>query len=90
MNIADQLGVINARIAELQADSKKLKAEIIAGGHMVEGDLFRATPIHADRTTTAWRKVAEKLHASRQIITAYSKTTGVDSVKITARLASVA
>ena len=90
LNIADQLGIVRARIAELQADEKALKAEIIATGIPVEGELFRAVPVVAERTTTAWKKVAEKLNASRQLITAYSKTATVASVRVTARLSSAA
>jgi len=51
LNIADQLGIVRARIAELQQDEKALKAEIVAIGHAVDGELFRAVPITAERTT---------------------------------------
>jgi len=90
LNIADQLGIVRARISELQADEKALKAEIVAIGHAVDGELFRAVPITAERTTVSWKQVAAKLNPSRQLITAYSKVATVVSVKVTARLASVA
>jgi len=90
LNIADQLGIVRARISELQADEKALKAEIINAGHPVEGELFRATPIVAERTTVSWKQVAAKFNPSRQLISAYSKVATVTSVRVTARLSSAA
>jgi len=90
LNIADQLGIVRARIAELQQDEKALKAEIVAIGHAVNGELFRAVPVVAERTTVSWKQVAAKFNPSRQLIAAYSKVATVTSVRVTARLSSVA
>ncbi len=87
--IADRLGEIAAIKAELAAEEKALKAVLThsAGGsnEAFEGELFRATVSFAERTTTNWKKVAEKLSPSRQLIAAHTSTSPVTTVRVSAR-----
>lgn len=87
-NTADQLGHIQAKIADLRSIERELKDAILASGEeVVEGDLFRASVSFSERTTVAWKKVAEFLGADRQspIVVANTKRTLVETVRITAR-----
>ena len=86
MTLADQLGTIQAEIAELQSKANELKDQLIDEGEGThEGDLFNATVVVAERKTTAWKKIAEKLEASRQMIAANTTVQDVVSVRVTAR-----
>ncbi len=84
MNAVDQLGAIQAQIAELREAEKQLKGEIFASGD-TEGELFKAAIIEAERRTVDWKAVAAKLNPSHQLVRAHSKTTTVTSIKVTAR-----
>ena len=84
MNVVDQLGGIQAQIAELRKIEKELKGHIFDQGSC-EGDLFKATVIEAERRTVDWKAVAQKLNPSHQLVRAHSKTTTVCTVKVTAR-----
>jgi hypothetical protein len=90
MNTADALGLLNAQIADLQAQAKKLKAGVIANGDTIEGSLYNATPVFSARDTVNWKAVAEKLEPSRQLVAAHTKHTTVVSVRVTARKACAA
>jgi hypothetical protein len=83
MNTADELGLIQAQIAELRKQEAEIKGEIFESG-TVEGDLYKATLIEAERTTVNWKKIAIDLGASPQKIRANSVTKDVVSVKVTA------
>jgi hypothetical protein len=84
MNAVDELGTIQAQIAELRIREKELKGAIFATGD-TEGDLFKASIIEAERRTVDWKAVANKLNPSHQLVRAHSKTTQVTSIKVTAR-----
>jgi hypothetical protein len=86
--IVDRLGVLAAAAAEIETESKALKAELIlAGVQTLEGDLYRAAVSHcAGRETVAWRAIAEHFKPSRQLITAHTGTSAPYSVvRISAR-----
>ena len=89
-NIADDLGRIKAEIADLEIRKGELEDIIIESGETeVEGRLFRVTVSIFDRATVAWRKIAEKLGASRQIIKANTgEAKEVITVKVVARKAA--
>ena len=86
---SDDLGLVKAQIAELNEEKGVLEAIIIASGvGEVDGELFRSVHIHADRKQVAWKRIAEKLGASKRLISANTKTIQVDSVKVSARKTS--
>lgn len=86
MTTVDQLGNLQAEIAALQTQEKSLKDELKAEGvGVIEGDLYDATVYDSERKTVAWKKIAEKLGATVQMIAGNTKATITTSVKITAR-----
>ena len=86
--IVDRLGVLAAAAAEIESESKALKAELIlAGVQTLEGDLYRAAVSHCPgREVIAWRAIAEHFKPSRQLIAAHTET-GVpySTVRVSAR-----
>lgn len=86
---ADRLGAVRAQIADLEKVEAELKAEIIAlGVSSLSGALFDATVVEQERAVTAWKDIAIKAGASRQLISANTKKIEVVSVKTTARKTS--
>ena len=86
MTTVDQLGNLQAEIAALQTQEKTLKDELKAEGvGVIEGDLYDATVYDSERKTTAWKKIAEKLGATVQMIAGNTKSTVTTSVKVTPR-----
>ena len=84
MKTVDRLGRVQAEIAALREEEKQLKGELFDGAEL-DGDLFKACIVEAERTTTDWKKIAIDLGASLQKIRANSKTALVTSIKVTAR-----
>ena len=82
--IADEIGTLRAQIDLMKEQLKDLEADL-APGAIYEGDLFRVTPVEGERTTVAWKAIAEKMHASRQMITANSRKTSYLSYRCTAK-----
>jgi hypothetical protein len=61
-NDVDTLGNLLAQIADLTKQADKIKDEIKDGGKTVEGVMFKATYIEANRSSTDWLAlVATKL-----------------------------
>lgn len=61
-NDVDTLGNLLAQIAELTKQADKIKDDIKDGGKTVEGVLFKATYVEANRSSTDWLAlVATKL-----------------------------
>ncbi len=89
-NTVDDLGRIKAEISDLEIRKTQLEDVLIATGDAeFEGRLFRATVSIYDRATVAWKKIAEKLNASRQIIKANTgEAKEVITVKVVARKAA--
>lgn len=84
----DKIGVTKAKIAELQKELKDLE-ELIKdeGVGAYEGQLYRCTVSFTDRATVAWKKIAEKLGASRQMIKANTTYSEVTTLRCVARSA---
>lgn len=86
----DTLGELLAQIADLtkQADAIKdaFKDNASAGGDkVVEGDLFKATYIEANRSVVDYKALCADLGISAEQVAQYTKTTAVFSVKVTSR-----
>lgn len=83
-NTIDALGQIKAQIAELEAQEKILRGEVIAfGAGRHEGQLYCVTVTLSERNTLDLAAVRAKL--SPQFIAAHTRTTEVTTVKVTAR-----
>jgi hypothetical protein len=80
--IVDQLGTLKAKIAELEKQEEVLRDALVDSGlEEIDGRLFRATVSCFEVKTTAWKAIAERLGASRQLIAASTETK--DRIKIT-------
>lgn len=85
----DDLGRLKARISKLKEDEAELKKFLLASGHdEIDGKKFRVTLIRTDRIQVAWKRIAEKLGASKQLIAGNTTTIPVESVKVVARKTS--
>ena len=83
----DELGALLAQIADLtkRADAIKdqFKDNASAGGvKAVEGDLFKATYVEANRTSVDYKALCADLGITAEQIAKYSKTAAVFSVKV--------
>lgn len=89
MNLIDQLGNLKAEQAEIKKQIEAAEAKLLAnyGYGSFEGDIFRVTITACDgRNVTDWKGIAEKLGASRQIITANtSQGRPYDTFRVSAR-----
>jgi hypothetical protein len=86
----DELGLLLAQIAELTAKSDAIKDSIkdaatAGGAKVVEGNLFKATVVEANRKATDWKAIAKVCNIPEDIIIANTSITAVFSVKTTSR-----
>jgi hypothetical protein len=86
----DTLGSLLAQIADLtkQADAIKdsIKESATAGGpSIVEGTLFKATVIEANRNVVDWKAIVKVCNVPADVIAAHTSVTAVFSVKTTSR-----
>ncbi len=86
----DTLGMLLAQIAELtkQADAIKdsIKDAATSGGAtVVEGNLFKATVVEANRKVTDWKAIAKVCNIPEDVIIANTSITAAFSVKTTSR-----
>ena len=85
--LVDDIGALRAEIADRQARCKELESYLRESGPgEYEGRAYRITVSVSERATTAWKAIAEKLGASRQIIKGNTKTSEVTTLRCTARL----
>ena len=71
----DRLGELHAAIADLKAQAEDIRAELEnAGLPAIDGHAYRVTFSTSTRTITDWKKIAERLKASPQLIRAYTTT----------------
>jgi hypothetical protein len=78
----DQAGAINAEIKALEKQLETLKAIIKAqGAGKHAGFVFQAHVIDSNREKTDWESVAMKLNPSRQLITAHTESSIVQSIR---------
>lgn len=82
--LVDDLGRLQAQIAELSAKEKAIKAALIAAGvGAYEGELFRASVSASERETLDMKAVREKL--TPQFMRAHTKVTQVNTVRVSAK-----
>ena len=86
----DQLGMLLAQIAELTAKADAIKdaikdAATAGGAKVVEGNLFKATVVEANRRVTDWKAIAKVCNIPEDVIIENTSISAVFSVKTTAR-----
>lgn len=80
----DEIGLLKAQIAPLEAALKAAQAKLKAAGNgRYEGTLWAATVSTSERATLDLDAVREKL--SVQFLTAHTRTTEVVTVRVTAK-----
>ena len=84
-NSVDTLGQLLAQIADLIKQADAIKDQIKDGGKTVEGVLFKATYIEANRKSVDTKKMYADLGITDDVVAKYTSTTAVFSVKVTAR-----
>jgi len=84
--LADELGIVRAQMADLKDREKDIRETFIeAGVKAMEGDTFRAVVVESIRTMIDWKTVAAKLKTSRQLVTAHTTEKEVISIRVNAR-----
>jgi hypothetical protein len=84
--LADELGTIRAKMADLKAREAEIRETFIdAGIHALEDKRFRAVVVESLRKTVDWKAVAAKLKPSRQLVTAHTNEREVISIRVNAR-----
>ena len=86
----DELGLLLARISELTAKADAIKDAIkdvatSGGPNVIEGNLFKATVVEANRRVTDWKAIAKVCNIPEDVIIANTSISAVFSVKTTAR-----
>jgi len=86
----DELGMLLAQIAELTAKADAIKdaikdAATAGGSKIVEGNLFKATVVEANRRVTDWKAIAKVCNIPEDVIIENTSISAVFSVKTTAR-----
>jgi hypothetical protein len=86
----DQLGMLLAQIAELTAKADAIKDAIkdsatAGGAKVVEGNLFKATVVEANRRVTDWKAIAKVCNIPEDVIIENTSISAVFSVKTTSR-----
>ena len=81
-HLADELGQVQAVIGAWKEREAQLKGELIDRGHDVEGSEFAITLSDVNRKQTNWRLIAEKLGATRQLITAHTRRQVYTAVRV--------
>jgi biotin operon repressor len=85
--LADHIGQLRADIDELKQQLKGAEGLLYqqTGGEPAEGKLFRVVFTTGFKKVVNWKGIAEKLGASRQIISANTKQSEVNRVVVTAK-----
>lgn len=89
MNSIDKLGMLNAQIAEIQAQAAEIKKELIESigpGHHADGDLFRVSIAESERVTLDADDVRRFLHPNQ--LRVCERKSKVVTVRCVARKAS--
>jgi len=85
-DLIDELGEVNAQIANLEKRKAELRQGIIDSEESAaEGDLFRATVSRSEAHKVDWKTVAEKCEPSRQLIAAHTSVEPRIVVKVVSR-----
>jgi hypothetical protein len=84
--LVDELGAVLSVKADYINRERELKSLLSANGTgAYEGLFYRATVSVAEGLKTNWKAIAERLNASRQLITAHSSLTTTTRVSVKSR-----
>ena len=81
----DTLGNLLAQIADLTKQADAIKDIIKDGGKTIEGVMFKATYIEANRKVVDTKKMYADLGITEEMVAKYTSVTAVFSVKVTSR-----
>ena len=86
----DELGILLDQISKLTAKADAIKdaikdAATSGGDKVVEGNLYKATVVEANRKVTDWKAIAKVCGIPEDVIIANTSITAVFSVKTTSR-----
>lgn len=81
----DQLGMLLAQIAELEAQAETIKNELKQQEGHIEGSLYKACVTLSQRATVDNKAVFKAANVPAELIAAHTKTTAVITLKVTAR-----
>jgi hypothetical protein len=86
----DTLGALLAQISDLTKRADKIKDAIkndasLGGPKVVEGDLFKATYVEANRSVVDYKALIAELGCTDEQLARFTKTTAVFSVKVTSK-----
>ena len=86
LTTVDQLGMLQAQIADLEAQAEVLKNELKnAGEGHVEGNLYKSCVTLSQRNTVDNKAVFAEANVPAELIAKHTKTTAVITLKVTAR-----
>jgi hypothetical protein len=85
LNQVDQLGMLLAQIANLEAQAEAIKNELKQTEGHVEGNLFKACVTLSQRATVDNKAVFAEANVPAELIAKYTKTTAVITLKVTAK-----
>jgi len=85
LNQVDQLGMLLAQIANLEAQAEAIKNELKQTEGHVEGNLFKACVTLSQRATVDNKAVFAEANVPAELIAKYTKTTAVITLRVTAK-----
>lgn len=81
----DELGLLMAQIADLEAKAEVIKTALKQQEGKVEGNLFKACVTLSQRATVDNKAVYAEANIPADLIAKYTKTTAVITLKVTAK-----
>ena len=81
----DQLGMLLAQIADLEAQAEAIKAELKQNEGHIEGNLYKAGVTLSQRNVVDNKAVFAEANVPAELIAKHTKTTAVITLKVTAR-----
>jgi cell division ATPase FtsA len=81
----DQLGMLLAQIADLEAQAEAIKSKLKQNEGSIEGNLYKACVTLSQRKTVDNKAVFAEANIPADLIAKHTKTTAVITLKVTAR-----
>jgi cell division ATPase FtsA len=81
----DQLGMLMAQIADLEAQAEVIKNELKQQEGHIEGNLYKACVILSQRKTVDNKAVFAEANVPADLIEKHTKTSAVITLKVTSR-----
>jgi effector-binding domain-containing protein len=81
----DQLGMLLAQIADLEAQAEEIKNKLKQNEGSIEGNLYKSCVTLSQRKTVDNKAVFAEANIPADLIAKHTKTTAVITLKVTAR-----